>query len=78
VRALRTGARSAAGWLIGIARNKLLESRRRGRVEDATRRRLGMARIALELECSESVVRQRVSRGLARVRSRLAAKEDGS
>jgi RNA polymerase sigma-70 factor, ECF subfamily len=31
---------SAAPWLIGIAQNKLRESRRRGRVEDATRRRL--------------------------------------
>lgn len=121
---------SATPWLLGIARNKLLESRRRGRVDDATRRRLGMGPLALEdddfrrveelaelgagsaltlleglpepereavrarvvqerpyaeiageLECSESVVRQRVSRGLARVRSRLAsenAKETGS
>ncbi len=39
---------SAAGSMIGIARNKLLEVRRRGRVEDATRRRLGMSRIALK------------------------------
>jgi RNA polymerase sigma-70 factor (ECF subfamily) len=32
--------------------------------------------IADELECSESVVRQRVSRGLARVRTRLSTKRD--
>lgn len=118
---------SAAAWLRGIARNKLLDSRRRGRVEDATRRKLGMAPLALEdedlrrveelaasgqsaralsavvdelpaeqreavharivdersyadiaaeLRCSESVVRQRVSRGLARARARLATSQD--
>lgn len=115
---------SALAWLRGIARNKLLDSRRRGRVEDATRRKLGMAPLALEdedlrrvdelaasgqaaaaltlavegltpderqavqarvveersyaeiafeLRCSESVVRQRVSRGLARARAQLAS-----
>lgn len=113
---------SAAPWLLGIAQNKLRESWRRGRVENATRRRLQMAAlplgdgdlerveelgalgnvdlasvidqlpaheleavrarviderdyhdIAAELECSESVVRQRVSRGLARARTRLTA-----
>jgi RNA polymerase sigma factor (sigma-70 family) len=34
-------------WLLGIARNKLLESRRRGRVESAARTRLGIAPVAL-------------------------------
>lgn len=34
-------------WLLGIARHKLLESRRRGRVESAARRRLGIAPVAL-------------------------------
>jgi RNA polymerase sigma-70 factor, ECF subfamily len=112
---------SAAPWLLGIAQNKLRESRRRGRVENETRRRLRMAALPLEdgdlerveelaalgtldlaaviellpatereavrarviderdyreiadeLECSESVVRQRVSRGLARARTRLS------
>lgn len=108
---------SASAWLHGIARNKLLDSYRRGRVEDATRRRLGFqpvpledrdlervveladqdvlalvdelppeqavavrgrvigdrdyAEMAIELGCSESVVRKRVSRGLARLRARL-------
>jgi len=36
-----------APWLLGIARNKLRESRRRGRVEDAARRRLGVAPAAI-------------------------------
>jgi RNA polymerase sigma factor (sigma-70 family) len=116
---------SAAPWLIGIAQNKLRESRRRGRVENATRRRLQMAALPLgdddlervaelaalgevdvkaavdglppnerdavrarvvdereyreiagALECSESVVRQRVSRGLARARARLSMRSE--
>lgn len=110
---------SVAAWLLGIANNKLRESRRRKRVEDSSRRRLGVepvgltdadlervdelvgmddrlqalvaelpaeqrnavvARIvdersyediAMELRCSESVVRQRVSRGLKTLRSEL-------
>jgi RNA polymerase sigma factor (sigma-70 family) len=32
----------AAGWLFGIARNKLLESKRRGRVEALARRKLAL------------------------------------
>jgi RNA polymerase sigma-70 factor (ECF subfamily) len=36
-----------AAWLYGIARNKLRESLRRGRVEDAARRRLGLEPIDL-------------------------------
>lgn len=31
-----------AAWLLGIARNKLAESRRRGRIEESARRRLGV------------------------------------
>jgi RNA polymerase sigma-70 factor (ECF subfamily) len=107
----------ARGWLFGIARNKLLEALRRGRVEDRARRALAMepivlddadvatlelladtpvvealaslpddqrlaltahhvdgesyAQIAERLACSESVVRQRVSRGLRTLRARL-------
>jgi RNA polymerase sigma-70 factor (ECF subfamily) len=106
--------------VLGIARNKLKESRRRGRIEDRARRRLAwepevlddddLARveelatgagtpvlelveqlpesqreavrsrvvedreydeIARELKCSELVVRQRVSRGLSRLRNQL-------
>lgn len=38
----------ARGWLFGIAKNVLSESVRRGRVQDAARRRLGMERLALD------------------------------
>jgi RNA polymerase sigma-70 factor, ECF subfamily len=110
---------SVGAWLTGIARNKLRESRRRGRVEDSARRRLGLEPVALsdvdlerveqiasldaelqalvdalpadqrealvrrvveersyeeiavELRCSQSVVRQRVSRGLKTLKSQL-------
>ncbi len=109
---------SAAGWIFGIARNKLLESRRRGHVQNEARLRLRLepaelddaalerveallspagaraalrrlppeqreavtarvvgeedyAVIAARLRCSESVVRQRVSRGLAALREEL-------
>jgi RNA polymerase sigma factor (sigma-70 family) len=118
---------SAAPWVIGIARNKLLMSCRRGRIEARARRRLGYEAVAFEeddferieavadrgagqltrllallpaderdavhsrvikersyreiadeLECSEMVVRKRVSRGLARVRQQLEkAEQDG-
>jgi RNA polymerase sigma factor (sigma-70 family) len=116
------GEGEVSAWLYGIARNKLLESLRRGRVEDAARRALGqdplvvsasdlelvevrvvegaeelqrqlaklpsdlrealLARvvdersyddIATELQCSEQLVRQRVSRGLKRLRAALEA-----
>lgn len=114
---------NAAPWLFGIARHKMLDSFRRGRVEDRARRALGLeplvmyddaleaverridldvsearlhdlleelpddqraailasvvdersyAEIARDLECSEAVVRQRVSRGLRRLRTRMA------
>jgi RNA polymerase sigma factor (sigma-70 family) len=110
-------------WLFGIARNLLARSVRRGRVEDATRRRLGLApllvddealerieslgggdtraadaldglsvllreavagrvleereyrELAAALSCSESVVRQRVRRGLAQIRDQLGVPE---
>ena len=116
----RASRGSVGSWLLGIARNKLRESRRHRRVEDTARRRLGLDRteltdsdlervdelvslegvgvvelletlptvlreavaqrvleersyeeIAVELRCSESVVRQRVSRGLRNLRSQL-------
>jgi RNA polymerase sigma factor (sigma-70 family) len=38
---------SVAAWLLGIANNKLRESRRRRRVEDSARRKLGLGPIAL-------------------------------
>jgi RNA polymerase sigma factor (sigma-70 family) len=96
----------ALPWLMGIARNTVGTSRRRGRVETRARRRLGFepilfeepdvdgteellaslpaaerdavrarvvdertyASIAAEMQCSELVIRKRVSRGLARLR----------
>jgi RNA polymerase sigma factor (sigma-70 family) len=109
-------------WLFGIAQNILARSVRRGRVEDETRRRLGLAPVVVDdealeriealasqdgaalhaldglsevlreavsgrvleereyhelaeaLACSQSVVRQRVKRGLARIRDRLEVK----
>jgi RNA polymerase sigma-70 factor (ECF subfamily) len=114
------GRGRADQWLFGIARNVLGESYRRGRVEAASRQRLGLPRLVLddsaidmiarigagggnasvalaelpteqrhavearvlqerdyadiarELKCSEAVVRQRVSRGLRALRTRLA------
>jgi RNA polymerase sigma-70 factor (ECF subfamily) len=119
-RRYRPGPEPAAAWLFAIARSKLADSYRRGRVEDRSRRRLGMqpiqfdddeidrveeladagrarlaallhelpeeqrtaieariiderdyADLANELECSEHVIRKRVSRGLATLRARL-------
>jgi DNA-directed RNA polymerase specialized sigma24 family protein len=73
----RSESDTAAPWVIGIARNTLGTSRRRGRVEDRARRRLGYQPVALEdpdlseLACSEMVVRKRVSRGLTRLRAQL-------
>lgn len=117
----RPGLGEPRAWLFGIARHVLLRSVRRGRVEDATRRRLAMPVLALNddaldrvamlefslsevsaameglsevlreavagrviqereyrelaqsLQCSESVVRQRVRRGLVQMRDYLEA-----
>jgi RNA polymerase sigma-70 factor (ECF subfamily) len=115
---------SALPWVIGIARHKLLMSRRHGRVEVQARQRLGLEPVELddvdlqrverlagtgasrleqlveglpeherhavrshvvdersyreiadELQCSELVVRKRVSRGLARVRELMGDAE---
>jgi RNA polymerase sigma factor (sigma-70 family) len=111
----------AARWLLAIARNVLVDSARRGRVEESARRILGLepllltdsdieridaltddvdrvvelveqlpagqraalkarivderdyADIALDLGCSDMVIRQRVSRALKTLRSRLEA-----
>jgi RNA polymerase sigma factor (sigma-70 family) len=111
----------AAGWLLTIARNVLLDSVRRGRVEERARRELSVeplaltdsdleridaqtddldrvvalvhqlperqrsalkarilderdyAEIAADLGCSDLVVRQRVSRALKTLRSKLEA-----
>jgi RNA polymerase sigma-70 factor (ECF subfamily) len=112
---------SALAWLFTIAHHKLVDSIRRGQVEDRARRRLGLEplifndedlerveqrataadggaallelerlsseqrgaiegrvlqeaqydELARRLQCSESVVRKRVSRGLAELRTRM-------
>ena len=38
----------AIAWLLGIARNLLIDAARRGKVADETRRRLGMERIVVD------------------------------
>lgn len=118
-RRYRSDQGSVLAWLLGIARNKLLESHRRKRVEDSARRRLRLEpvslsdadldrveelasldeqaltlverlpdplrqaldarvlqqrsyeEIAAELRCSQSVVRQRVSRALKSLRAQM-------
>jgi RNA polymerase sigma-70 factor (ECF subfamily) len=45
----------AIGWLIGIARHLIADARRRNRVAESSRRRLGMARIELDDEQLSSV-----------------------
>ncbi|HEX3520135.1 MAG TPA: RNA polymerase sigma factor [Solirubrobacteraceae bacterium] len=112
---------SALAWLFTIAHHKLVDSLRRGQVEDRARRRLGLEplsfsdeeielveqravsaagdsalltleqlsgeqraavkgrvleeadyeELATRLKCSEAVVRKRVSRGLAELRTRM-------
>jgi RNA polymerase sigma factor (sigma-70 family) len=118
VRRFRGGGPPAGAWLFGIARHQLGSARRRARVEDRARRKLGMpplhldddvigrvedlqdgtkARDLLEAlpsaqraavegrvldersyldlaeqwQCSPSVVRQRVSRGLSTLRTSM-------
>jgi RNA polymerase sigma-70 factor (ECF subfamily) len=117
----RPGHGPALAWLYGIAAHKLADSRRRGRVEDRARRKLGLERleiddaglerveqlagqgedarlaaavdalppsqrdavlarvvdektypeIAAAMDCSELLVRQRVSRGLRTLRTHI-------
>ena len=45
----------AAAWLFGIARNTLAMSRRRGRVEERARRRLGMPQLVLTDEVLDRI-----------------------
>jgi RNA polymerase sigma factor (sigma-70 family) len=44
----RAEAPDAAGWLFGIARNKLIDSLRRGKVDDLARRKLHLDPLALD------------------------------
>jgi RNA polymerase sigma factor (sigma-70 family) len=60
----------AVAWLVGIARNLLLDAARRGRVDDASRRRLGMERISFgqqELALLERDSDSELERALARL-----------
>lgn len=59
---------SAAGWLLAIARNLLVDAVRTGRVDDASRKRLAMERIVLEdgrLERLEREAGSELERALA-------------
>ncbi len=49
-RRFRPGREPAVAWLLGIARHKLLNSIKRGRVEDRARRKLGSARLEYDDE----------------------------
>lgn len=49
-RRYRPGGAPALAWLLGIARNKLRESARRGRVDQRARERLGVPPLALDDE----------------------------
>lgn len=49
------GKGPAVAWLLGIARNLMIDSARRGRVEAASRQRLGMAAVDLDDEQLELV-----------------------
>jgi len=46
----REGPEPAGAWLLGIARNKLLRSLRRDRIEASSRRRLAALRRRIEQE----------------------------
>lgn len=57
VRRFRPGPDPAVAWLLGIARNVLLKSLRRGRVADRARRRLGVVAVAVDDEDLERIDR---------------------
>jgi RNA polymerase sigma factor (sigma-70 family) len=65
---------SAVVWLLGIASHLLLDSMRRGRVADESRRRLGMERIEVDDEQLELVERQGASE-LQRALDRLPGEQ---
>jgi RNA polymerase sigma factor (sigma-70 family) len=73
----RPGQAPASAWLLGIARNKLLESLRRGRVEDQARRSLGLAPIALD-DDDLRAVDERAEAGAAGLEALLAELPDAT
>lgn len=55
VERFKPGPTPAVGWLFGIAKNTLAVSRRRGRVEQRARRRLGLPPLLLDDEALDRV-----------------------
>jgi RNA polymerase sigma factor (sigma-70 family) len=66
---------SAAGWLLGIARNLLLDAMRAGRVAATSRRRLGMERIVVDSEQLELIERDDSASELEDALSALPAQQ---
>jgi RNA polymerase sigma factor (sigma-70 family) len=64
----------AVAWLIGIARHLIADAQRRGRVDAGSRRRLGMARIALD-DAQLGMVEERGRVDLAEALSGLSVEE---
>ena len=58
----RASKGSVGAWLLGIARNKLRESRRHRRIEDTARRRLGLDRTELTTATSSASTSSSASR----------------
>ena len=75
VRRYRPGESPAAAWLLGIARHKLLESLRRGRVEAKARRQLRHEPIAVD-DDDLLAVDARAAAGAASLAQLLAALPD--
>jgi len=65
---------SAVVWLLGIANHLFLDSMRRGRVADESRRRLGMERIYVEDDQLELIERESASE-LLRALNRLPGEQ---
>ncbi len=59
----------AAGWLLGIARNLIVDAARRGQVEAIARQRLGMRVVELDDEQLERII----ERGRVDLRAALAS-----
>ena len=68
----REGPEPAGAWLLGIARNKLLRSLRRDRIEASARRRLGVQRVQVSDEALAAIDELR-GRGLVELLEELPA-----
>jgi RNA polymerase sigma-70 factor (ECF subfamily) len=75
VRRYRPGPAPAAAWLYGIARNVLLRSAKRKRVEDRMRRRLDMPVLPLTEELLERIVRLEGDRRVEELLARLTPEQ---